>query len=118
MAQKVLYFTAGPIPTDDEAEAIADLNAASQAQYVTEVVNGAAITGSEYGASRLIPCDLVAGTVPSAYNAKTVLDPDAIPNFPLLSSQAVVSNAQALTLDGGNGTATLAISSFGITGAA
>lgn len=117
MAQKVLYFTVGSQPTSGELADIANLNAASQAQYETEVVNGAEITGSEYGEDRLIPCDLVAGTVPAAYNAKTTIDPDAIPNFPLLDTQAVVSDGQAIDLDSSLGTATLSISSFGIIGA-
>ena len=116
MASKVLFFTAGPTPTSPELAAIAKLNAVSLPQYETIVANGAAINGNEFGADRLIPCDFVAGTIPEAYGEIEEIDPDEIPNTALLATEAIVSNAQVLTLSNG-GTATLTIAGGVITAA-
>lgn len=96
MAEKVVFFTAGPVPTSGELADIAKLNAVSVPQYETLVVNGASVTGDEYGTGRLIPCDAVAGTIPTDYNAIDEIDPDAIPNTALLSTQTIVAHGQAL----------------------
>lgn len=117
MAQKVLYFTAGPQPTSPELADIAKLNAVSLPQYETQVVNGAAVTGDEYGAGRLIPCDAVAGTIPEDYDEIDEIDPDAIPNTALLSTQKIVAHGDVITLSNG-GTATLTIVAGVITAAA
>ncbi len=92
MAQKVLYFLAGNSATSPELAEIARL----APKYEVLVFNGNA--NAEYGADRLAPCDLVAGTVPTAYNAKTVLDPAAVVQSPLLTTQAIVANAQELVV--------------------
>lgn len=111
--KKVLFFTAGVTATSPELTAIGKLNAAAEKQYEVTVLNGAANT--KYGeTNRLVPCDLVAGTVPGIYSAKTVLDPDAIPMPSLPATSAVVSNAGNVTVKnsaGGvskTGTATVA----------
>lgn len=78
--QKIIYFTAGPKATTEEIAAIAALNSAAAAPYQVTVRDAsAASVGDDYGDGRLEPCDFVAGTIPTAYNAKDVVDPDAIP---------------------------------------
>ncbi len=95
--QRIVYFTAGTTPTSGELADIAKLNAAAEAAYEVTVANGAA--NAKYGETdRLIPCDLVAGTVPTEYNAIDVIDPDAIPARGLSDTQAVVENGEALTV--------------------
>lgn len=115
MAQKVLYFTAGQQPTEGELADIAALNAASLPQYETLVVNGAVT--AEYGEDRLIPCDFVAGSIPEAYDEIDEIDPDAIPNAPLLETEAIVSDGEEIALDDSNGTVELSVADFEITGA-
>lgn len=101
--KRILFFTAGITPTSGELAAIAKLNAAADKPYEVTVMNGAANT--KYGeTNRLVPCDFVAGTVPTIYNAKTVVNPDAIPVQNLPATQAVVTNAQKITGVTGTGT--------------
>lgn len=101
--KKVLFFTAGPVPTSGELAAIAKLNTAAEKPYEVTVMNGSADT--KYGeTNRLAPCDFVAGTVPTIYNAKTVIDPDAIPVQNLPNTQAIVTNGQKITGVTGSGT--------------
>lgn len=77
--KKVIFFTAGQVPTAPELAAIAKLNAVTIPQYQLTVMNAQA--DATYGQPvRLPPVDFVAGTVPTKYNAVTVIDPDAIPN--------------------------------------
>lgn len=103
MAKRILFFTAGITPTSGELAAIAKLNTAADKPYEVTVMNGAANT--KYGeTNRLVPCDFVAGTVPTIYNAKTVVDPDAIPVQNLPNTQAIVTNAQKITGVTGTGT--------------
>jgi len=103
MAKRILFFTAGITPTSGELAAIAKLNAAADKPYEVTVLNGAANT--KYGeTNRLVPCDFVAGTVPTIYNAKTVVNPDAIPVQNLPNTQAVVTNGQKITGVTGSGT--------------
>ncbi|CDN96773.1 virion protein [Pseudomonas phage vB_PaeS_SCH_Ab26] len=95
--KKVVYFTAGINATSGELADIAKLNAAAVPQYEVLVANGAA--NAEYGETdRIIPTDFVAGTVPSAYSEVDVIDPDAIPNQALTPTQAIVNDAEALTV--------------------
>lgn len=113
--QRIVYFTAGITATVDELADIAKLNDAAAAAYQVTVVNGAA--NAKYGdTNRLIPCDLVAGTVPTIYNAKPTIDPDAIPARGLSDTQAVVNDEQVIDTDDG-GTVTLTIVDGEITGA-
>ncbi|AIW01677.1 virion structural protein [Pseudomonas phage vB_PaeS_C1] len=95
--KKVVYFTAGINATAGELADIAKLNAAAEPQYEVLVANGAA--NAEYGETdRIIPSDYVAGTAPSAYSEVDVIDPDAIPNQALTATQAIVNDAEALTV--------------------
>lgn len=101
--QTVVFFTAGKNPTTDEKAAIAKFNKAAEQQYNVLVVN--AIDSAKYGeTNRLIPCDAVAGSVPTIYNAKPVINPDAIPVTNLPNTQAVVTNGQKITGVTGSGT--------------
>lgn len=90
MAKRILFFTAGITPTSGELAAIAKLNGAANTKYGET--------------NRLVPCDFVAGTVPTIYNAKTVVNPDAIPVQNLPNTQAVVTNGQKITGVTGSGT--------------
>lgn len=102
-AKKLIYFTAGILPTNDELTAIGKLNTAADKPYDVTVMNGAANT--KYGETdRIAPCDYVAGTVPTIYNAKTVVNPDAIPVQNLPATQAIVTNAQKIAGVTGSGT--------------
>lgn len=95
--KKVIYFTAGDVPTTDEKAAIAKLNAEGVAPY--EVAVRSAIRPMSSGGP-LEACDYASGTIPTAYNAKPVINPDAIPNQSLLPTQAIVSNGQQITSGG------------------
>jgi len=99
--KKVIYFTAGDVPTTDEKADIAKLNAAAVAPY--DVAVRSAIRPMSSGGP-LEACDYASGTVPTAYNAKPVIDPDAISNQNLSSTQAIVTNAQKITGVTGSGT--------------
>lgn len=109
MAQKkVLYFTAGVVPTGPELAAIAKFNAAAEKPYEVLVMNGAQNT--KYGeTNRLIPGDFVAGTVPAIYEIEDeederiypVIDPDAIPVQNLPATQAVISDGDEFAVTGG-----------------
>ncbi|QEG09329.1 virion structural protein [Xanthomonas phage Samson] len=104
--QRIVYFTAGTTPTSGELADIAKLNAAAEAAYEVTVVNGAA--NAKYGeTNRLIPCDLVAGTVPTIYNAKEVIDPDAIPARGLAATEAIVQAGTPIAITGGTVTFTV-----------
>lgn len=104
--KKVVYFTAGINATAGELADIAKLNAAAEPQYEVLVANGAA--NAEYGESdRIIPADFVAGTIPDVYRVDgdpledpvyPEIDPDAIPNQALTATQAIVNDAEALTV--------------------
>lgn len=99
---KVLYFTAGQVPTAGELADIAALNAAALAPYEIGVRSGdVARVTANYGEGRLEPCDYVAGTVPAAYNAIPVIDPDNIPATGLSDTQAVVEDGVAIAITGG-----------------
>ncbi len=68
MAKRIIYFTAGPIPTTDEKAAIAALNA--RALPVSEVLVRNAEQSQNYGSAKEA-CDYVAGTRPAAYPIET-----------------------------------------------
>lgn len=86
---KVIFFTADNVPTTDEIAAINKLNAAAVAPYDIAVRNTK--VSADYGAGPEA-CDFVAGTVPVAFNAKPVINPDAIPPTGLTATQAVVTH--------------------------
>lgn len=76
MTQRVIYFTAGPSATVGELADIANLNAAAESPYSVLVMNS--LQSANYGAGKA-DCDLVAGTIPTAYAAVPTIDPDNIP---------------------------------------
>ena len=68
MAKKIIYFTAGIVPTVTEVAEIANLKALTAAGYTLSVRDGA--KSASY-AGGIESCDIVAGTIPTAFNAKT-----------------------------------------------
>lgn len=69
MTKRILFFTAGKVPTVAEQAQIDALNAMTVPGYSVGVRNGA--ESAVYSDDNLEPCDFVAGTIPTAYNAKT-----------------------------------------------
>jgi len=65
MSIKLIYFTAGVDATPTEDAEIAVLEALTIADYNLEVRNGSIVHDTE-------ACDMCAGTIPTAYNAKPV----------------------------------------------
>lgn len=68
MTKKILFFTAGPVATGAETAQIAALNAMTIQGYTVGVRN--ALESGSYGAG-IESCDLVCGTVPTAFNGVT-----------------------------------------------
>lgn len=110
--QKVLFFTAGPVPTPEELADIAKLNAAAVPGYEIGVRSGdTARVKAEYGENRLEPATYIAGSPPDEYTDAededenpiyTVLDPDEIPAVGLHDDQAIVTDGVAITITGGS----------------
>lgn len=97
MAQKILYFTAGEVATSDEKADIAALMAITAPAFEVGVRN--ALVSTAYGAG-IEDTDMVAGTIPTAYNdAETypVADPDNPPTPPVASDQKVITSGVAVT---------------------
>jgi hypothetical protein len=94
----VIFFIAGQVATSDENAAIAGIIG----NVLVRVANPPANT--LYGVE-LEPCDLVAGTVPTAYAAKTVLDlkPGA-KVFPATATIAALGTVQLSAWRGDLGT--------------
>ena len=93
MTQKIIYFTAGDVPTTEEKAEITALNAFASAYSVT-VSNGSVAPNlglDSEGDPILDACDLVAGTVPTIYEDLPVIDVAAI---------ATVTDGQGLELGG------------------
>lgn len=71
ITSKVLYFTAGPVPTAKELAEINRLMVTRPSKVF--VRNGATAADTLYGTA-IEPCDFCAGpAIPTAYNAKTVI---------------------------------------------
>lgn len=68
MTKKIIFFTAGVVPTEAEQAQIDALNALSAPGYNVAVRNS---TQSASFGSGIEACDFVAGTIPTAFNAKT-----------------------------------------------
>lgn len=102
--QTVVYFTAGIVPTSDELADIAKLNTAAEAPYLVLVTNGAA--NAKYGeTNRLIPCELVAGTIPTIYAGKPTIDPDSIGTGATVANGDTVAVRNSAGADSHNATA-------------
>lgn len=89
--KKVLYFTAGDVPTTGEKADIDKLNAAAVAPYEVGVRSAIRSLGT---AGNYESADYVAGSVPAVapWNAIDVIDPDAIPNQSTSATQAVIES--------------------------
>lgn len=104
-AKIVLFFLAGQVATAAEADQIAALNARGDLQVGVRagggMVFGAKPADQRFG-SGIEACDYVAGTVPTAYNAKTVIKPVVFAVFPaaisLDASNADVQQLAAVSL--------------------
>ena len=97
MTKKVLYFTAGPVPTVTEAAQIAALVALGLPGYTVGVRNG--LLPGSFGAG-IEASDYVAGTIPTAFNAVPNYGvPDALrpAKLSLLSATGSFSVAAAAT---------------------
>lgn len=104
--KKVLYFTAGPIPTPQEQADIAALRTLAEPAYEVGVRNGAA--NAQFGTGRNEPADYAAGTIPTAYNTLDEFDVDAPPAPDTLpDTQAVVTDGETLTIGGSDYTFTV-----------
>lgn len=105
--KKVIYFTAGDVPTTGEKADIAKLNAAAVAPYDVAVRSGIRSLGT---AGNYESADYVAGTVPASapWNAIDVLDPDAIPNQNVSDTQVILNDGDTLD-EAGGGTIAVAI---------
>lgn len=111
MAKKILYFTAGIVPTNDEATEIAAIRALAIQQYEVMVMNG--LQSPNYGAGQPVG-DYVAGTVPDSYldeedeplypefDITNLPDPDSLP-----ADQAIISDGE--TIDLGATTVTVSV---------
>lgn len=96
--EKIVYFTAGAVPTSGELADIAKLNAAAEAPYV--VLVSSAKGDTKYG-EHLIDADYVAGTPPTAYSAVPTIDPDNMPILGLPDTSGVVTDGQTFAVTGG-----------------
>lgn len=101
--KKVLYFTAGPIPTPQEQADIAALRTLAEPAYEVGVRNGAA--NAQFGTGRNEPADYAAGVIPTEYNALDEFDVDAPPAPDTLpDTQTVVTDGQKVLGVTGSGT--------------
>lgn len=110
--QRIVFFTAGPTATADELTAIGKLNTAAEKPYEVLVANGAA--NSKYGeTNRLIPCDFVAGAIPTIYDAIDEIDPDNLPGAgPTVADGQSVSVRNSAGADAHTGTAVVTDDAF------
>lgn len=109
---KIIYFTAGRIPTTNEKNEIAALNALAVAPF--EVVVRSAADSLAYGAGNEA-ADYKAGSPPASYNATPAFDIDNPPESGLPGTNAIVADGQVLDVDGG-GTVELTIAGGAVTG--
>lgn len=113
--KRVIYFTADEKATDPEKAAIAALNV--RAEVPLEILVRNSRQSLSMGSPVIEPTDYVAGTVPTAYNAKPALP--AGEGSANGTTSLVVSNAQAIagiTMTGTAGAGKTA--TFTITGGA
>lgn len=99
---KVLFFTAGAVPTSDELAAIAGIVSGN-----CDVLVRNSKADAQYGAGRLEPCDYVFdnANIPSAYSAVPKTDNPHIP-----AGAAIVTDTQSLNVSNSAGDAFVASS--------
>lgn len=97
MAKKVLYFTAGDVPTPQETAEMAAIKATTATAFTFGARSR--IQSQAFGAGPE-ECDFVAGTPPSGlpWSGKPVFNPAAPPRpDTMLPIQTVVTSGQAVT---------------------
>lgn len=99
--KKVLYFTAGSLPTANELADIAKLNAAAVPAYDVQVWKAGTPQATPVRATDYVGHD--AATIPTEYSAVTVIDPDDIPVAPLPATQAIVLNGGTVNVENSAG---------------
>lgn len=108
---KIIYFTAGGIPTTGELAAIAKFNLAAKPAFEVAVRRADGVGSQLYGAG-VEAADFVAGTRPTAYTSTETYpaaNPDAPPFGDILApTQAMVRNGQQIVVAGGTATITVA----------
>ncbi|CAA2409743.1 Virion structural protein [Xanthomonas phage Suba] len=99
MTDKILYFTAGRIPTTAEKAEIAAIEALCVVPYSVGVRNP--IDSPNYGTPE--EADYVAGTVPEEepYASLPEFDPADPPNPSLPADKAIVGNGDSYPVTGG-----------------
>lgn len=117
MTQKIIYFTASAVASEQELADIAALNTMAEPPYLVQVSNASIPAGlgkDGSGADITEACDFVAGTIPAAYSGVAEFDIDNPPAPELPADQAVVSNGGTVPVTNsagaaiGNATATVA----------
>jgi len=110
--KKIIYFTAGAVATSGEKADIEALNALCEPAYSLSVANGSVPDNlgmtpnldpdPEPEDPEFVPllqaCDYVAGTVPSAYDGRDEIDPDAPPPPDVGADRAVISDGDVITI--------------------
>lgn len=102
MTKKLIYFTAGAEATSAELADIAVLDTLKNPGYTVAIRNGSQSASYGYG---IEACDLVAGTVPVAFNAKTTfgtidtLKPVAFDLYPRAHTMAALATKQLTPID-------------------
>lgn len=115
---KIIYFTAGDLPTTQEKAEIAALNALAVAPF--EVVVRSAARSLAFGAGNEA-ADFKDGTPPSSYNGTPALDLTAPPATALPAGYALVADGQVIsgvTGAGANTEATISVEDGQISGIA
>lgn len=105
---KVIYFTAGKLPTTQEKADIAALNALAVAPF--EIAVRSAVDSLAFGAGNE-EADYVSGTVPAAYDDEEefpVFDVDNPPAGALPATMAIVADGQEFAATGGTVTLSVA----------
>lgn len=101
--KRIIFYTAGLVPTADEQAALNKFEAAAVAPFDV-------IVGSAYAPAQSIPIragDYRYGATPAGYAALPVADPDAPPTG-LPATSAVVKNGDVLTFGASKYTFTVA----------
>lgn len=99
--KKILYFTAGTVPTEGEAAEIAALRAMAIQQYNVHVANG--LKSSNYGAGQPT-ADYLMGTIPDSYKDEgdpiypefdlaNLPDPGSLP-----ADQTIISDGETIDI--------------------
>lgn len=99
--KKVIYFTLGPVPTANELADIAKLNAFTEQPYEVHVYQAGVPQSTPVRAADYVGSDTA--SIPAAYSAVTVIDPDNIPTLPLPATQAAVVNGGTVNVENSAG---------------